>query len=54
MVFHISLDGGNGSFEWLIVGVFLVVTITLSLLARYEWRRARFAFEDRAQNNSVV
>ena len=40
-VFGVEPDGGNGSFEWLIVGVLLVATITLFLLARSEWRRAR-------------
>jgi hypothetical protein len=43
IVFHVSPDNGSGSFEWLIVGVLLVVTITLSVLARYEWHRARSA-----------
>jgi hypothetical protein len=42
-VFHVSPDNGNGSFEWFLVGVLLVVTITLSVLARYEWRRAQAA-----------
>jgi len=41
IVFHVSLDNDSGSFEWLIVGVLLVVTITLFVLARYEWRRAQ-------------
>lgn len=41
IVFHVSPDNGSGSVEWLIVGVLLVVTITLSVLARYEWRRAQ-------------
>ena len=41
MVFNVSLDNGDGSLEWLTVGVLLVVTITLSVLARYEWRRAQ-------------
>ncbi len=41
IVFNVSLDNGTGSFEWLIVGVLLAVTITLSVLARYEWHRAQ-------------
>jgi len=43
MVFHVSLDNGNGSLEWLTVVVLLAVTITLSVLARYEWLRAKTA-----------
>ncbi len=41
MVFNVSLDNGNGSLEWLTVGVLFVVTIALFVLARYEWRRAQ-------------
>jgi hypothetical protein len=41
IVFGVEPDGGNGSLEWLIVGALLVVTITLFLQARYEWRRAQ-------------
>ena len=41
MIFNVSLDNGDGSLEWLTVGVLLVMTITLSVLARYEWRRAQ-------------
>lgn len=41
IVFNVSLDNGSGSFEWSIVGVLLVLTIALSVLARYEWRRAQ-------------
>lgn len=44
IVFHVDPDNNNGTFEWLIVGVLLVVTITLFILASYEWRRARSAF----------
>ena len=40
-VFGVEPDGGNGSLEWLIVGVLFVATIALFLLARSEWRRAR-------------
>ena len=43
IVFRVDPDNNNGTLEWLIVGVLLVVTITLFILARYEWRRARAA-----------
>ena len=41
IVFNVDPDQRSGAFEWLIVGTFLVVTITLFTLASYEWRRAR-------------
>ena len=41
LVFNVDPDNRNGSLEWLIVGVLLVVTITLFTLASFEWRRAR-------------
>jgi hypothetical protein len=41
IVFNVSLDNYSGSAEWMIVGVLLVMTIALSVLARYEWRRAQ-------------
>jgi hypothetical protein len=41
MVFHFSPDEGDGSFERLIVGFFLLATIILSLLGRYEWKIAQ-------------
>jgi len=43
IVFRVDPDNNNGTFEWLIVGALLLVTITLFILARYEWRRARAA-----------
>jgi hypothetical protein len=43
IVFGVDPDSHNGSLEWLIVGVLLVVTITLFALASYEWRKARAA-----------
>ena len=43
IVFGVDPDNRNGSLEWLIVGVLLAVTITLFILASYEWRRARIA-----------
>jgi hypothetical protein len=39
IVFHIDPDGGDGSAEWLVVLVSLGATVTLSALARHEWRR---------------
>lgn len=41
VIFNIDPDQGSGAFEWLIVGILLVLTITLCVLARYEWRRAQ-------------
>jgi hypothetical protein len=41
IIFRVDPDNRNGSLEWLIVGVLLVVTITLFALASYEWRRTR-------------
>jgi tetrahydromethanopterin S-methyltransferase subunit E len=43
IVFGVDPDQGNGALEWLIVGALLVVTITLLILASYEWRRTRAA-----------
>jgi hypothetical protein len=43
IVFRVDPDNNNGTFEWLIVGVLLLVTITLFILASCEWRRARAA-----------
>jgi tetrahydromethanopterin S-methyltransferase subunit E len=43
VVFRVDPDNNNGTLEWLIVGALLVVTITLFILASYEWRRARAA-----------
>jgi hypothetical protein len=42
-VFRIHPDGGNGSAEWLIVLVLLLVTVALAVGARREWRRAEVA-----------
>jgi hypothetical protein len=39
IVFGVDPDNRNGTLEWLIIGAFLVVTITLFTLASYEWRR---------------
>jgi hypothetical protein len=43
IVFGVDPDQGDGTLEWLIVGVLLLATITLFMLASYEWRRARTA-----------
>jgi hypothetical protein len=40
-VFGIDPDGGNGVLEWAIVVVLAVSAVTLPLMARSEWRRAR-------------
>jgi tetrahydromethanopterin S-methyltransferase subunit E len=42
-VFRIQPDGGNGSAEWLIVVILLLVTAALAVGARREWRRAGLA-----------
>jgi hypothetical protein len=39
--FGIEPDGGNGSLEWVIVGVFAIAALTCAALARAEWRRSR-------------
>ena len=43
IVFGVDLDNNNGTLEWLMIGVLLVVTIMLFTLASYEWRRARIS-----------
>lgn len=43
IIFHVDPDQGNGSFEWLIVGGLLVVTLVLFTLASYQWRKAPVA-----------
>ena len=43
IVFGVDPDSQSGALEWLVVGALLVATITLFLLARYEWRKARTA-----------
>lgn len=41
-VFGVDPDHGNGSFEWLVVGVLAIITVSLMVAARIEWRhRAR-------------
>jgi disulfide bond formation protein DsbB len=41
IVFGVDPDRGNGLLEWSMVGALLVVTIALTALARFEWRRAQ-------------
>ncbi|MGW5781057.1 ABC transporter permease [Streptomyces sp. NPDC003863] len=40
-VFGVDPDQHSGALEWVIVGVALCATVTFSLLARAEFRRAR-------------
>jgi DMSO/TMAO reductase YedYZ heme-binding membrane subunit len=39
IAFGIDPDEGNGSVEWLIVAVFLAITLVSVVLSRLEWRR---------------
>lgn len=43
IVFRVDPDSNNGSLEKFIVVALLAVTITLFVLASYEWRKARAA-----------
>lgn len=43
--FSVDPDGGNGTVEWLIVGVFGLVALTFVALARREYRTLRTATE---------
>ena len=42
-VFGVDPDKGNGTAEWLVVLILLVITLTLAAVARVEWRRAQLA-----------
>jgi hypothetical protein len=40
VVFRVDPDHGNGSFEWLVVGVLFGLALVLAASARYDWRRS--------------
>jgi hypothetical protein len=40
-VFSVDPDGGNGTAEWWVVGLFALVAVTAAMLARRDYRRAR-------------
>jgi DMSO/TMAO reductase YedYZ heme-binding membrane subunit len=42
-VFGVDPDKGNGSAEWLVVLILLILTVALAIGARLEWRRAQLA-----------
>jgi DMSO/TMAO reductase YedYZ heme-binding membrane subunit len=42
-IFGVDPDKGNGSAEWLVILILLVVTLMLAIGARLEWRRTRIA-----------
>jgi DMSO/TMAO reductase YedYZ heme-binding membrane subunit len=42
-VFGVDPDKGNGSAEWLVVLILLILTVALAVGARLEWRRAQLA-----------
>jgi hypothetical protein len=42
-VFGVDPDHGNGSAEWLVVAVLLLITAALAVGARHEWRRSQVA-----------
>jgi hypothetical protein len=42
-VFGTDPDGGNGSAEWLVVIILLLITVALAADARHEWHRAQLA-----------
>ena len=43
ILFNVDLDQGSGLLEWSVVGILLVVTIVLIVLARFEWLKAQAA-----------
>jgi hypothetical protein len=42
-VFKVDPDSGNGSAEWLVVAMLLLLTVILAAGALREWRRAQLA-----------
>jgi hypothetical protein len=40
-VFSVDPDGGDGTTEWWVVGLFALVAVTTAMLARRDYRRAR-------------
>ena len=42
-IFGVDPDQGNGSAEWLVVVILVIVTLTLTFGACLEWRRALLA-----------
>lgn len=40
VVFHVDPDGGDGTLEWLIVGIAATASLACGVLARVEWRRS--------------
>jgi tetrahydromethanopterin S-methyltransferase subunit E len=42
-VFGTDPDSGNGSAEWLVAFILLLITVVLAMGARHEWRRAQLA-----------
>jgi len=40
IIFNFDPDQSSGLLEWSIVGTLLLATVTLIILACYEWRRA--------------
>ena len=43
IVFGVDPDNHNGLFEWLVVAILALVTVTLAVLARIDFRRLRSA-----------
>jgi hypothetical protein len=43
LLFEMEPDGGDGSAEWAVVLIFIVLTVTFSGLARMEWQRLQAA-----------